>query len=123
MLFCLLQLSVASSAAQVAHSLINVHALHRGHFFSARSHDYVKRDYLSWRLSVLNQNSLIRETRMRLFFSPSEIFFLQLLRKISSVIYQKLMQNLMPPGLQRRFDCEINIYLLASKYPIKKLLN
>lgn len=81
MLFCPLQLSVASSAAQVAHSLINVHALHRGHFFSARSHDYVKRDYLSWRLSVLNQNSLIRETRMHLFFPPPEIFFLQLLKE------------------------------------------
>lgn len=56
------------------------------------------------------------------FFSPLK-FCSTSLRKITSVISQKLMQNLMSSGLWRCLNCEIDINLLAPKCSIKKLLN
>lgn len=84
--FCLLQLSATPLAAQVAHTLINVHGLHWGHFFLLQPHSWLCKK----RLSILDQNSLIRETHRAFiylfffclfFFPPPCIFALQFSKK------------------------------------------
>lgn len=62
--FCLLQLSATPLAAQVAHTLINVHGLHWGHFFLLQPHSWLCKK----RLSILDQNSLIREIHRAFIF-------------------------------------------------------